>query len=357
MLFSLFFNRIIFLLHSITNRRVKLKWVLPVIFCLVLCGCNVQEVNRTDTGMGTILHIRLYGQGECGRISEEIPDQIRRMETEEISWRYETSLIGQLNAGRTVTGISKELYDALATCKTLAADSQGAFDITVGALSRLWNIDAYSGENNIEYLVPTKAQLSEAMETCGYQNLFLEDGSARLEEGGQMDLGAIGKGMALDRIRSFLEKQGNAVSGGVISLGGSILTWGCKQGNSPWEIGIVNPFDTTDYVGVLSLSGAWCVSTSGDYERYVEADGVRYHHILDPRTGYPADSGVRSVTVLSKSGLLSDALSTACFVLGIEDGMELAKRYNAEILFVDSDGKLVLSEGIKAYFRLWNSKE
>lgn len=357
MFFSLFINRIFFLPHSITNQRGKMKWVLPVIFCLVLCGCNVQEVDRTDTGMGTVLHLRLYGQGDCGQISEEILEQIRRMETEEISWRYETSVIGQLNAGRTVTGISKELYDALVICKTLAADSQGAFDITVGALSRLWNIDAYSGEDNIEYLLPTNAQLSEAMKTCGYQNLFLEDGSTRLEEGSQMDLGAIGKGMALDGIRSFLEKQGNAVSGGVISLGGSILTWGTKQGELPWQIGIVDPSDTTSYVGTLSLSGVWCVSTSGDYERYVEVDGVRYHHILDPRTGYPADSGVRSVTVLSKSGLLSDALSTACFVLGIEDGMELAKRYHAEILFVDSDGELVLSEGMKSYFRLWNVKE
>ena len=346
------------LFHSITNKAGKLKWMLPVFFCLFFCGCNVREVNRTDTGMGTVLHIRLYGQGDCDGVSGEILELVREMESEEISWRDENSVIGRLNNGHQDAEVPDLLYESLVTCKKLSEDSKGAFDITVGKLSGLWNIDSYSGgRTDMDFPLPTAGQIQEAMLNCGYQKLILGEKNVLLEGGIRLDLGAIGKGMALDRIQTLLEEQHDGVSGGVISLGGSILTWGTKQGELPWQIGIVDPSDTTSYVGTLSLSGAWCVSTSGDYERYVEVDGVRYHHILDPRTGYPANSGVRSVTVLSKSGLLSDALSTACFVLGIEDGMKLAEKYNAEILFVDERGELHLSEGMKPYFCLWNEKE
>ena len=116
-------------------------------------------------------------------------------------------------------------------------------------------------------------------------------------------------------------------------------------------MGIVNPFDTAESIGILTLEGSWCVSTSGDYERYVEVDGVRYHHILDPKTGAPAVSDVRGVTILMKDGLLGDGLSTACFILGPEKGMALAARYGAEALFVMADGRFEMSDGMKDVFR------
>ena len=100
----------------------------------------------------------------------------------------------------------------------------------------------------------------------------------------------------------------------------------------------------------MTLEGQWCVSTSGDYERYVEADGVRYHHILNPKTGMPAAGDVRGVTILMKDGLLSDGLSTACYILGPEKGMELAGQYGAEALFVMADGRIEMSEGMEPYF-------
>jgi len=102
----------------------------------------------------------------------------------------------------------------------------------------------------------------------------------------------------------------------------------------------------------LELGPGWCVSTSGDYERYVEVEGVRYHHIIDPTTGYPAESGVKGVTVLSRNGLLSDAMSTACFILGEEKGVEMAENLAVEVLFVSEDGKVSMTEGMKVYFHL-----
>ena len=172
----------------------------------------------------------------------------------------------------------------------------------------------------------------------------------------QMDLGAMGKGVALDEILKILEAHPE-VSGAVISVGGSILTYGSKPEGGAWQIAVTDPLDPSQSVGVLTLAGGYCVSTSGDYERYVEVDGVRYHHILDPRTGSPAHSDVAGVTIVTKDGFLSDALSTACFVLGPEEGQKLLEKYDAEALFIDHAGTITMTEGMQQYFHLSNSQK
>ena len=169
----------------------------------------------------------------------------------------------------------------------------------------------------------------------------------------QLDLGAVGKGVALDEIRKTLEEHPE-VSGAVISVGGSILTYGSKPEGGTWQIAVTDPLNPSDGVGILTLDGGYCVSTSGDYERYVEVDGVRYHHILDPRTGSPARSDVAGVTIITKDGFLSDALSTACFVLGQEQGKKLLEKYDAEGLFIDHEGNISMTEGMQQYFHLSN---
>ena len=112
----------------------------------------------------------------------------------------------------------------------------------------------------------------------------------------------------------------------------------------------MDPADPGKNIGILTLTGNFCISTSGDYERFFEVDGKRYHHILDPKTGEPSDGGIHGVTVVSESGFLSDALSTACFVLGREKGMKLARKYGAEVLFVEDGNEIFMSEGMKALF-------
>ena len=137
----------------------------------------------------------------------------------------------------------------------------------------------------------------------------------------------------------------------------SILTYGSKPEGGAWQIAVTDPLDPSESVGVLTLDGGHCVSTSGDYERYVEVDGVRYHHILDPRTGSPAHSDVAGVTIVTKDGFLSDALSTACFVLGQEEGQQLLEKYDAEGLFIDHEGTITMTEGMRQYFHLSNSQK
>jgi thiamine biosynthesis lipoprotein len=143
------------------------------------------------------------------------------------------------------------------------------------------------------------------------------------------------------------------VSGAVISVGGSIVTYGQKDDGSDWSVAIAGPrSEEGDYLGILSVSGDKFVSTSGDYEKYFIKDGKRYHHILDPDTGYPAESGLISTTVLCDSGLLSDGLSTACFVLGAEKALDLLEEYGAEGILVDEEKNIYLTDGIAEQFTL-----
>lgn len=143
------------------------------------------------------------------------------------------------------------------------------------------------------------------------------------------------------------------IQGAVISVGGSILVYGDKGNGHGWNIAIQDPRGATgDVLGVIYLDGEAMISTSGDYEKYFEIDGKRYHHIFDPNTGYPADNGLISVTVVCDNGMLSDVLSTACFVMGLEDGMEYAKTKGVEAIFVTDEKKVYVTDGLKKTFQL-----
>lgn len=333
-----------------------------------------------DTAMGTVVQQSIYAEDEAA--AEEFAGQameaLAGLEGERISWRMDTSEVYHANAsagGEEGFLLSEELSELLGGCQILWERSGGAFDVTLGAAVRLWDIDKWAaGEAVEDFAPPSEEELARALATCGSQRMRLMEGDSVIEalhaegstpvkgplrlflpEGMQLDLGAVGKGFAMEELGGLLEERPD-VTGAVISLGGSILTYGGKPDGSPWRVGIVNPFDTSDSIGVLTLEGQWCISTSGDYERYVELDGVRYHHILDPKTGAPALSDVRGVTILMKDGLLSDGLSTACYILGPEKGMALAGQYGAEALFVMADGGLELSDGIKRYFTENNAR-
>ncbi|MBQ7934309.1 MAG: FAD:protein FMN transferase, partial [Lachnospiraceae bacterium] len=201
-----------------------------------------------------------------------------------------------------------------------------------------------------DYRIPEPISLKEALSNTGYERLVLKNGQVNMPEGYVLDLGAVGKGYTLDVLAQTLAGR-HSVTGATISLGGSVLTYGSKPDGRPWYVGVVDPHDSKGQLGVLSLTGQWCVSTSGDYQRFVEVGGKSYHHILDPATGYPGESDVKSVTILCKSGLLSDALSTACFLLGSKEGMKLAKQYEAEALFVTQQGEVLMTEGMQTVFR------
>ena len=321
----------------------------------------MEKVSLTDVAMGTVVNFTAYpGTGMSreeadGRL-KDVLKLVRNLEENQLSRKLETSELYQINqnAGNAQgSTVSKELSELLDACGKMQVDSEGVFDISIGALTELWKMDERAaGEESGD--LPSEEELREALSHCGSSKIRLQEDRIFLEEGVKLELGSVGKGAALDEIAAFLEGKELA---GTFSLGGSILTYGEKPDGTAWKVGVTDPLQPDQILGTLSLKGQWCVSTSGDYERYFLRDGVRYHHLLDPATGYPARSGVHSVTILCKSGFLSDALSTACFVLGKERGMELAKKYEAEVLFVDEDGGISMSDGLKSIFSVANERK
>ncbi len=362
-------------IHRKKNRGMPVRgaaWGLAI----ALTGCGaapIRQQTSVDTAMGTIVSQTLYVQETEWPASEEdweeLPESpcasvmgiLKELEEQELSWRIEGSEVARINAladqgeagedlslGQGEQGIfaslSAAMGETLARIWQVSMDSGGALDVTLGRLSRLWNLDGTDFSR-----IPEEGQVRDALKDTGFGRVQFPENGIWLPPGMQLDLGAVGKGIACDRVRAYLNSRPQ-ITGAVVAVGGSVVTYGQKPDGSPWKVAIVHPREEGSYLGVWSLTGEQFVSTSGDYERYVTVDGVRYHHILDPATGYPARSGLCSVTIVCGSGLLADALSTACFVLGSEQGLDLAKSYGAEALLVEEDGTLRMTEGMREIF-------
>ena len=350
-------------------RNALVMVMAPVLF---LGGCGQRTVceKSIDTAMGTVISQTIYldasdMEKEPGeKITDIVLQKLDDLERQELSWRIDGSEVARINAsaGEEKTVISGEMGELLERCLQVSGESAGALDVSIGRLSRLWDIDTWAASGDPQdYKLPEQLQITEALQTTGWQRIVLEqstddDFQIRIPEDMQLDLGAVGKGVAMDEIRKLLQAH-PGVSGAVISVGGGILTYGSKPEGGAWQVAITDPADSSQSIGILMLDGDYCVSTSGDYERYVEVDGVRYHHILDPRTGYPARSDVAGVTIVTTDGFLSDALSTACFVLGQEEGRLLLEKYDAEGLFIDHEGNITMTDGMQKYFHLSNTEK
>ncbi len=307
---------------------------------------EVNTYSKTDFAMDTVVSETLYTTGED--ITADVITALKDVETNLISWTEEGSQIYKINqnAGNTTT-VSDETADYLKQVLDLSEASGGAMDPTMGKVIRLWDID---GENPH---VPAEDDLKSLLADVGYDKVILNGNDVTMPEGVTLDLGAAGKGIGCDAAKKILDAD-KEVSGMILNLGGSsVMSYGSKPDGSAWQVAVTDPRDTEgDYLGVVTLNGTEFLSTSGDYEKYFIEDGIRYHHILDPSTGYPARSGLTSVTVVCDDGLNADGLSTACFVLGKDKAEELLKKYNADGLFVDDSGHVWLTEGMKERFQL-----
>lgn len=317
-----------------------------ILLFFTACKTTTQTISTVSTAMGTMVNITIYTKDDENRAAEEIMDCIASFE-EEISVKKENSMVSLLNQGKYNQPLPDAFLADLDTILEVSKTSRGALDITLGELTRLWNLDEQAGN---EYpLLPSEEEVEAKKLHTGYDRIHIQDKSVLLEDGVSLDLGAVGKGMALDRVSVLLPEM-KEIRGGVFSIGGSVYTYGEKNGGDTFRIGIVHPRQEGQCIGILTLPGGTFVSTSGDYERYIMVEGKRYHHILDPDTGYPADSGLCAVTIVCDNGLLSDALSTACFVLGREKGMELLENYDVEGLFIEENMKITMTEGMKELF-------
>jgi thiamine biosynthesis lipoprotein len=316
-----------------------------------IINSKAEKVTHVDFAMGTVINETIYTTGDD--VTGDIILELISLENDLLSWRVEESQIAMVNkeAGNPDgVNVSDTTREYLETVLEVSKRSGGALDPTIGKISRLWDI---GGENP---RVPSDSEIQELLEGVGYEDIVIKGNNIYLSENSSIDLGAVGKGIGADAAYAYL-KQHEEIQGAVISVGGSLVTYGTKPDESLWSVAITNPRKEEEgHMGVLALEGGYFVSTSGDYEKFLEKDGIFYHHILDPKTGYSARSGLISVTIICDNGLLSDALSTACFVLGLEKGMELAESYHAEAVFIDDAGQVHMTEGIKDKFTLVNEE-
>ncbi len=297
---------------------------------LVLSSCSGRYIHEEGYAMGTFLAV----SAQTEQTAKEILPLASALENE-ISHRVEGSAIARLNAGEEVL-LTDRTRDVLLLCLEIKEKTNGAFTPFMLPLTSLWHFDATPS-------LPDPSALAEAVAEVEQSSLSLSGNVAKVH--GKIDLGAVGKGMAAEYMAQALREAGES---GLVSVGGSIAAVGKKNGEG-WRVGVRDPFDSAKTLGALSLSDA-CVSTSGSYEKNFTEGEAFYHHILDASTGMPVYNDLVSVTVVADGGALSDILSTAAFVLGMEAGRALCESYGAEVLFVTSDGTLYATEGFLALF-------
>ncbi|MFC1833380.1 FAD:protein FMN transferase [Thermodesulfobacteriota bacterium] len=324
--------------------RALFNWLMGISLVCLLSSCvgddKAQLYRTTRLMMGTFVEITVAGNGpKVKEAAQAVIAELARVE--KLTSFHQSSALGAINDKAGVAPVSpgEELLKLVNTSLDTARKTSGAFDPTVGPLSRLWN---FSGGDPT---LPDRQDVQRATAKVGWKRVALdaETGTIFLpHEGMSLDLGAIAKGYALDRAKEVLTKYG--VSSALINAGGDVLGMGLKQPGKPWRVGIQDPRNPRDIVAVVDLTDRVIV-TSGDYERFFTKDGKRYHHILDPRTGYPA-RGVQSVTIVAPDGVTADALATAVFVLGPGQGLEIIESTpGVEGFFIDSSGEVRVSSG------------
>ncbi len=331
-----------------TARRLSLGLVL---LGVVLLGAALwinlnpgdQGYSLTTYSMGSYVQQTVYGDNaqEGAEAASSAVSQLENL----ISWRVEGSDVARLNeeAGQEFISIDETTWDILRTSLDVCEASNGAFDITIAPISWLWDFDE-------DPHLPSQETIASFLPKVDYTSLsLLEDGTAALRKTGTaLDLGAVGKGAACDAAVSAYQEAG--VDRAVVSVGGSVGVWGEKPSGKPWYVALRDP-DSEGSLGEISIPSGF-LSTSGSYEKQFTQDGVTYHHLLDPDTGYPADTGLLSVTVWSDSGVLSDALSTACFVMGMEDSQPLLEEFAQGAIFITEDHQIYVTESLKDQFTL-----
>ena len=313
--------------------------LLSLAACSGYAGKN-DEAAVSFEAMDTYMTITVYGNDaeEAAAAAQEETERLDSVLSaeEEGSEVYELNLSG---SGE----VSEDIAYLIEASIALWQETDGAFDITIYPVTQLW------GFTTGEYAVPSDEELSQALLLVGTDKLIWDPETSLLtmEDGMSVGFGAIAKGYCGERLSDIFD--GYDITGAIASLGGNIVTYGSKPDGSAWNIAIQDPEDSSEYIVTLSIEGSTNIVTSGGYERYFEEDGETYHHIIDPETGYPADEGLLSVSIISADGTTADGLSTALFVLGTDEAIEFWRNseYEFEMVLVDEDRNVYITEGLK----------
>lgn len=318
-------------------RKIAAFLMAAVILCMTGCSeYSKKPLSYTGIALDTVINIQIYDSHDaelikhCQELCEEYESKFSRT--------LETSDIARINAASgapvevspdTVALIKKGIY----YCEM----SDGAFDITIGSVTSLWDFKAEDPSP------PSPEVIAEAVNHVNFRKILIDGNNVRLlDPAAKLDLGAIAKGYIADRIKEYLKEEG--VKHALIDLGGNILAIGGKLDGAPFNIGVRKPFSKSgEPITSIRIKNK-SVVTSGTYQRYFEKDDILYHHILSSSSGNPCNNGLNSVTIITDSSLTADALSTTCFLLGPEAGMNLINQLdNVDAVFINTDNELSFS--------------
>lgn len=320
-----------------------------VLAVLILLGLTVmlfekskdnREATRSFFAMDTYMTITVYGK-DCDKAVKEAEKIVHELD-DHLSTGNTNSEISRINQEK-LAELSTDARYLIEESLRFYQETNGAFDISIYPLARLWG---FTGESQH---VPTATDIDDVLSKVGAETIRVTGNRVELATDMEIDLGGIAKGYAAQKIADVF-KQYDIVSA-KLDLGGNIQLVGAKPDGSNWRIAIRHPKSDTSYLGVVTGKNI-AIVTSGGYERYFEENGVRYHHILDPHTGYPVDNGVESVTIVCKDGTMADALSTSLFVLGKDDASEYWRNHaeDFEMIMYLQDGSIYVTEGLKNTF-------
>ncbi|MGA1226643.1 MAG: FAD:protein FMN transferase [Tamlana sp.] len=319
--------------------------ILLFIFFLQFACSNAQEVfHKTTKLMGSRFDLTVVAKDSTDgkKYIETAIEEITRIEKLISSWdtNSQTSEINR-NAGIKPVNVDKELFDLIERAIAISKLTDGAFDISYASMDRIWKFDGSMTK------MPSKEEITASVEKVGYQKIVLdkENYTVFLKlKGMKIGFGAIGKGYAADKAKQLLISKG--VNSGIINASGDMNTWGKQPNGEDWTVAITNPMNKNKAFALLPLKQG-AVVTSGDYEKFVMFDGVRYAHIINPKTGYPS-KGIISVTVFAPTAELADALATSIFVMGKDVGLDRINQIpNVECIIIDTEGNIHQSQNIK----------
>ena len=313
-----------------------------LVAALMLAGCGAQtsaeesSQTREVYAMDTVMTLEAYGQNADAALDEAVAE-IERLDA---LWSIASSdgEIARLNAEKKITA-SADTLALLTRAKEISAATDGLFSTTIAPLMEAW------GFTSGDYRVPDGVELSALLARVDDEEIAISDSTVTIPADAKVDLGGIAKGFASARVMEIFRENG--VENGILSLGGNVQALGTKPDGSLWLVGLQDPADERALFATLELADK-AVITSGAYERNFEQNGITYHHIIDPRTGYPAESGLSSVTIVSDDGTLADGLSTALFIMGKEAAVEFwrSHRNDFDMVLLADDGAVTVSAGI-----------
>jgi len=336
-----------------TKKKTLLFFWLIIPLLLTACQAPSPKLSYKEYSgfaMGGLIQYKLYGDEENTTLAFEEMSQLFLDLDQEFSANREDSTLSLINAEASSQAmpISQAMLEILQLSLEIEQASLGAFNPVIGPLVKLWKIGFEAAH------VPSDEEIQLTLPLLNSKDMVLENDPLQIsfqKPGMALDLGSVVKGYAAELAMNLCQKH--KLQGALISVNGNLAIYGQRPEGALWNVGIVDPRgENGEVVGSIALEKV-TVATSGDYERYFEVEGVRYHHLLDSKTGYPAETDLISVSIFSPDGALADALSTATFILGHQQGEALLKNYDEiDYLLIDQDFKLWASPAIRDQFRL-----